>query len=86
MQSLSGKIVLITGASTGIGAATARSLVKLGCKVVLSARSADKLADLASELGPAALAVPGDVTIAADVENMVDQNLAAFGGDRCPSG
>jgi ribitol 2-dehydrogenase len=80
MQSLSGKIVLITGASTGIGAATARSLVKLGCKVVLSARSADKLAALASELGPAALAVPGDVTAAADVENMVAKTVAAFGG------
>jgi ribitol 2-dehydrogenase len=80
MQSLSGKIVLITGASTGIGAATARKLVSNGCKVVLAARSVDKLEDLATELGPAALAVPGDVTIAADVENMVSRTVSAFGG------
>jgi len=80
MESLSGKIIIITGASTGIGAATARCLVKLGCKVVLTARSADKLAQLAGELGPAALAVPGDVTNEVDVQNIVSQTMAKFGG------
>jgi ribitol 2-dehydrogenase len=80
MESLSGKVVIITGASTGIGAATARSLVKLGCKVVMTARSADKLAELAGELGPAALAVPGDVTSETDVQNIIARTLAAFGG------
>ncbi len=80
MESLSGKIIIITGASTGIGAATARSLVKLGCKVTLTARSADKLALLAGELGPAALAVPGDVTLEVDVQNIVARTLATFGG------
>ena len=80
MQSLSGKIVIITGASTGIGAATARKLVPMGCKVVLTARSFDKLENLARELGPAALAVPGDVTNAADVENVVSRTVSAFGG------
>ena len=79
MTSLTGKVILITGASTGIGAAVARSLVQLGCKVALSARSADKLAALAEELGSAALAIPADVTIAADVQNMVAKTVETFG-------
>jgi ribitol 2-dehydrogenase len=79
MQSLSGKVILITGASTGIGAAAARSLVKLGCKVALAARSAGKLEALAAELGEAALAIPADMTLAADVENMAAQTIQTFG-------
>ena len=43
-QSLTDKVVIITGASSGIGAATARMLVQEGAKVVLTARSADRLA------------------------------------------
>ncbi|MBI3959482.1 MAG: SDR family NAD(P)-dependent oxidoreductase [Chloroflexi bacterium] len=62
MQSLSGKVVMITGASSGIGAATARRLAAEGCKLVLAARSAEKLAALTGEIGPQALAVPTDVT------------------------
>jgi ribitol 2-dehydrogenase len=76
---LDGKVVIITGASTGIGAAVARSLVKLGCKLTLAARSADKLQALAAELGPDALAVPTDITVPADVTTMVDKTIAQFG-------
>jgi ribitol 2-dehydrogenase len=79
MDSLSGKVVIITGASTGIGAAAARALVGLGCKVTLAARSVDKLENLAQELGPAALCVPADVTVEADVINMVAQTIERFG-------
>jgi ribitol 2-dehydrogenase len=79
MDSLSGKVVIITGASTGIGAAAARSLVALGCKVTLAARSQDKLSRLAEELGPAALCVPSDVTVEADVKNMVARTVQQFG-------
>ncbi|MSP13541.1 MAG: SDR family oxidoreductase [Chloroflexi bacterium] len=76
---LSGKAVIITGASSGIGAATARTLARLGCKVTLAARSADKLHSLAAELGTAALAVPTDVTVGADVVRMVAQTVQQFG-------
>jgi ribitol 2-dehydrogenase len=76
---LDGKVVIITGASTGIGAATARSLARLGCKLTLAARSADKLSALASELGANALAVPADITLPADITNMVDKTIAHFG-------
>lgn len=76
---LDGKVVIITGASTGIGAATARALSKLGCRLTLAARSADKLEALAAELGSNALAVPTDITVAADVANMVNRTVAQFG-------
>ncbi len=76
---LSGKVVIITGASSGIGAATARHLVELGCKVTLAARSADKLHALAQELGPHATDVPTDLSIASDITNMVDKTIAYFG-------
>ena len=78
-QSLAGKVVIITGASSGIGAATARAMSRLGCKLTLAARSVDKLAALASEIGSDALALPMDLTIPADVKRMVAQTLERFG-------
>jgi ribitol 2-dehydrogenase len=76
---LSGKVVIITGASSGIGAATARALARLGCRLTLAARSVDKLHTLAEKLGPATLVVPTDVTVASDVTQMVAKTLAQFG-------
>ncbi len=78
-HSMVGKVVIITGASSGIGAATARALARCGCRLTLAARSADKLAALAQELGPETLAVPTDVTVGADAARMVDQTLERFG-------
>lgn len=72
--------LFITGASSGIGAATARAAVKAGWNVALMARSADKLADLAGELGEAALIVAGDVTREADLTAAVAATVARFGG------
>lgn len=78
-ESLSGRVVIITGASSGIGAAAARELVHQGCKVSLAARSEQKLRALAGELGEAALALPTDTTSAADVDLMVQRTLERFG-------
>jgi NADP-dependent 3-hydroxy acid dehydrogenase YdfG len=71
------KVFLITGASSGIGAATARAAADAGYKVVLAARSEDKLQALASEVG--GLAVRCDVTEWADQEAMVERALDEYG-------
>src|SRR5688572_1335160 len=74
-------VFLITGASTGIGAETARHAVDAGYRVVLAARSADKIRDLAEELGgdERALAVPTDVRLWDDNEALVQTTLDRFG-------
>ena len=75
------KTLLITGASTGIGAETARQAVAAGWKVALGARSEDKLEQRASELGPdAALAQACDVTEWDDQERFVAATIDRFGG------
>ena len=76
------KVFLITGASTGIGAATARMAVEAGYRLVLSARSADKLEALAGELGgdDVAVAVPADVAEWEDNERLAQVAIDRFGG------
>lgn len=76
---LAGKVVIITGASSGIGAATARALARLGCRLTLAARSADRLSALAQEIGPQALVVPTDVTSGAEVVRMVARTVEEHG-------
>jgi NAD(P)-dependent dehydrogenase (short-subunit alcohol dehydrogenase family) len=73
------RIVLVTGASQGIGAATARAFAADGHVLVLAARDAGKLEVVASELGPDALAVPCDVTDPASVEGLFERIRSAHG-------
>jgi NADP-dependent 3-hydroxy acid dehydrogenase YdfG len=74
------RVMLITGASTGIGAATARHAVAAGWRVALGARSEDKLAELVGELGEEnAVAARCDVTEFSDVEGFVRSALDRFG-------
>ena len=74
-------VLVITGASTGIGAATARRAVEFGNRVVLAARSEDKLTELAEELGGEenALAVRCDVTSWDDQQALVQTALDRYG-------
>lgn len=73
------KTLFITGASTGIGAATARAAVGAGWNVGLMARSRDKLEALCNELGEQAMALPGDVTDLKTQQEAVDQLATSFG-------
>ncbi len=74
------KIILITGASTGIGEACARAAVEAGHKVALAARSKEKLAALAEELGDdRAIAIACDVTSFEQQQAMVATTLKKFG-------
>jgi NAD(P)-dependent dehydrogenase (short-subunit alcohol dehydrogenase family) len=81
MSSLRGKVVFITGAARGIGAGTARALVKQGCKVVLTDVDAAPLQELAAELGAgSALAQVCDVADLAAMELAAQAGIERFGG------
>jgi 3-oxoacyl-[acyl-carrier protein] reductase len=82
MFSLRDKVALVTGASQGIGRATALALAEAGAKVAVAARNAEKLAALVAEIegrGGAALAVPMDVADAAQVKTGFQAVLGKFG-------
>lgn len=80
MTDLTGKTVLITGASRGIGAESARVFAKAGANVALLARSADDIADLAGEIGSKAVAIPCDISRYWEVAQAVENCVTAFGG------
>ncbi|MGB7420054.1 MAG: SDR family oxidoreductase [Erythrobacter sp.] len=73
------KTLLITGASSGIGAATARAAAEAGWNVALCARSADKLEAIAGEIGDAALAIPCDVTKREAIADALSLAAGRFG-------
>jgi short-subunit dehydrogenase len=76
---LCGATVIITGASSGIGAAAARAFAAAGATVVLAARSVDALERLAAALPGNPLVVPTDVSVAAEAHHLVEETLAQRG-------
>lgn len=83
MTEVTGKTVLITGASRGIGAATAKAFAKAGANVVLTARSKDQIEDLAAEItktGGKAIAIACDVSDFGQMQAAVDAATRVFGG------
>lgn len=73
------KTVMITGASRGIGAASAREFARAGWRVALVARSGEQIADLAEQIGAAAMALPFDVADPAAVDAAVQTVVARWG-------
>lgn len=80
MQDMTGKTVMITGASRGIGSDTARVFAQAGANVALLARSAEAIGALADELGAQAIAIPCDVGDYAAVAAAVAKTVETFGG------
>ncbi len=81
-NNIEGKVIVITGASSGLGEAAARRLNNEGATIVLAARRSERIAALAEELkasGGQALAVTTDVTIAEQVQALVDATVKEYG-------
>jgi uncharacterized protein len=83
-MNLNEKVVIVTGASSGIGEATAREFAKEGAKIVLAARRVDKLQALADEIttlktGAETLVVQADLSKLEDIQGMIEQTLEKFG-------
>lgn len=80
MKNVAGKVIVITGASSGIGRETARQLVAAGAKVALSARRESRLREIAEELGTDNVAyLPGDATSLDDMQALVALAKERFG-------
>lgn len=78
-ERLSGKVVLVTGGSSGIGRAMARAVAAEGAKVALVGRSAARLDEVAAGLTGDTLALPADLTKPGEVERIVAETITRFG-------
>src|SRR3954451_2025454 len=92
IETTNGRVAVITGASSGVGAATARALSAAGYRVALMARRADRIHALADELGDGAIAIQADVTdrdsLVAAAQRVQDElgGVASGRGSRGASG
>ncbi len=77
---LKDKIAIVTGAGSGIGRACALALIREGARVVLVGRRKDRIEDVAHEAGGDALAVAADVSKQADIAQVIERTVNAFGG------
>lgn len=78
-QNLAGKVVLVTGASSGIGRALALSVAEAGARVALAGRSETRLQQVAAQIGPNALILPADLADPTAVDTIAAKTLAHFG-------
>lgn len=76
---MTGKTVMITGASRGIGAEAAREFARAGANVALLARSQDAIAEIAGEIGETAIAIPCNVARFGEMSSAVETTVQAFG-------
>jgi NAD(P)-dependent dehydrogenase (short-subunit alcohol dehydrogenase family) len=79
MPNLTGKVAIVTGSTKGIGLAIAERLVNEGAEVVVSARTATDVAEVATRLGGHALGIPCDVADPEACQSLVDRTLERFG-------
>lgn len=85
-ENIAGKVIVVTGASSGLGEAAARHLAAGGAKLVLGARRADRLKALCAELKiPEDAAVETDVTDPRQVKALVDHAVTQHGASTCSS-
>lgn len=83
MDEMKGEVVLVTGASSGIGRATALKFAAEGCRVAMVARRAGRLAEVLAQVRPGggeAVSIVGDVTRESDIERAVAETVSRFGG------
>lgn len=78
-QDFTGRVAIVTGGGQGMGRAVAQRLVKGGASVVINDKNPDSAYKVTDVLGDNAVAVPGDVTIKADVDNVVKKTVDTFG-------
>ncbi|MGO9452193.1 MAG: SDR family NAD(P)-dependent oxidoreductase [Candidatus Binataceae bacterium] len=83
MRTLEGKVAVVSGGTSGIGARTAELFIAEGASVVIAGRRQDKGEQLARSLGPAASFIRTDVSVEADVKAMIDHAIDRFGRLDC---
>jgi 3-oxoacyl-[acyl-carrier protein] reductase len=79
VTNLQEKVALVTGAGRGIGKAIAVSLAKLGCRLILAARTREQLDDVAKTIGNEAVVIPTDLTRDDELDRLVEQSSKAWG-------